>query len=121
MANTTTRQPTGAETADRLSAAEVTDTADTSPRAEEKKLTGKRVRGIPAVLTKAGDRATSIELRPSDLEAAGGPKISKTLRWDSRVDNSTLAVGGDNNPLTDEVAEFLTKRYPTSYEYMNQG
>lgn len=121
MANTTTRQPEGAATADRLTAAEVTDAADTSPRAVNKKLTGKRIRAIPAVLTKAGDRATSVELRPSDLEGAGGPKLSRGLTWDSRVNSFTLPVGGDSNPLTDEVAEFLTEKYPTSFEYINQG
>ncbi len=118
---TPTREPAGAATADRLDPAEVNDTADTSPRAAEKKLEGKRVRAIPAVLTKANDRATTVEIRPSDLDAAGGPKLSRTIKFDSRVNSFTVAVGGESNPLTDEVAEFLTKNYPTSFEYINQG
>jgi hypothetical protein len=106
---------------ERLSSDEVKDEADTSPRAAEPKLEGKRLRGIPAVITNAGDRSTTIEIRPQDLVLAGGPEIQRKLVFDARIDRSTLQVGSEDGQVTEEVADFLSKTYPTSFEYLDEG
>jgi len=90
------------------------DTADVSPRAPEPELSGKRVRAIPAVITNSGDRGTTIEVRKSDFASKGIDHA--TVVFDSRKDHFTLPVG--KNGLSEEAADFLTKNYPTSFEYM---
>lgn len=112
---------TASPTAGAPDAPVVTDEADTSPRAAEAKLDGKRVRAIPAVITKSGDSATTVELTPKDIAIAGGPSLSRTLKWDGRVDNFTLAVGTGNLQIPADVADFLTGSYPQSFEYINEG
>ena len=93
--------------------------ADVSPRAPEPDLSGKRLRAIPAVITKSGDRGTTVEVRARDFEAKGIEH--KTIRFDERRDNSTLAVGDKDGQISEEAADFLAKNYPTSFEYINQG
>lgn len=93
----------------KLSAAEVKDEADTSPRAVTSDLSGERVRAIPA---KGG---TTVIIRKSDFADHGIDH--KEVVWDFRVDNFTVPVGSD---LSKEAADFLTKNYPTSFEYMTQ-
>lgn len=115
-----TREPATAQT-ERLSAEEVNDTADTSPRAEEPVLTGKRLRGIPAVITKSGDTATTIEISPQDLAGVGGPELKRKVVFDGRIDSSTIAVGDEDGQIPESVADFLSKNYPTSFEYINEG
>lgn len=124
---TPTREPAGAAKPDPVAkgaatedaTGTITDPADVSPRSAEPKLKGKRVRAIPAVITKANDRATTVEVRPGDVEGAGGPTLSHKLTFDSRRDFCTLVVGDGNNQVPSDVAEFLTQNYPTSFEYMN--
>lgn len=115
-----TREPANGPT-ERLTTDEVKDEADTSPRAAEPKLTGKRIRGIPAVITRAGDRSTTIEVRPSDLATAGGPKLQRKIVFDGRIDSSTIEVGNEEGKVPTDVADFLTKKYPTSFEYIDEG
>jgi hypothetical protein len=98
----------------------IVDPADVSPRAASPKLSGKRVRGIPAVITKSGDRGTLIEVRPVDVSTAGGPELKHTLKFDTKREYGTLVVGDGNGQVPSDVAEFLTKNYPTSFEYVNE-
>lgn len=122
------QRPTSAGTADPGAAAPLSadeqaqvlasDTADVSPRAEAPNLSGKRVRAIPAVITKSGDNATTVEVRKSDFAAKGIDH--PTVVFDYRKDNYTVGVG-DGAPLSQEAADFLTKNYPVSFEYMNEG
>lgn len=113
-----TREPATGPT-ERLTASEVTDARDVSPRADEPELKGKRVRAIPAIITNKGDQATTVEIRPEDLQLAGGPELSRTVTWDARVDSSTVVVGDNHGQIPNDVAEFLTGNYPQSFEYMN--
>lgn len=108
----------GAATEDE--AGNVIDPADVTPRAVETKLTGRRLRGIPAVITKSGDRGTMIEIRPVDVATAGGPELKHVLRFDTQRESATLVVGDEDNQVPSDVAEFLAKNYPTSFEYMNE-
>lgn len=91
------------------------DTADVSPRAPEPDTSGKRVRAIPAVITKTTGNATTIEVRKSDFAAKGIDH--PTVTFDERKDRFTLPVGKPGG-LSQEAADFLTKNYPTSFEYM---
>jgi hypothetical protein len=91
------------------------DTADTSPRAPEPDLSGKRVRAIPAVITRTTGNATTIEVRKSDFASKGIDH--PTVVFDERKERFTLPVGKPGG-LSEEAAEFLTKNYPTSFEYM---
>ena len=97
--------------ADRLSTAEVKDEADTSPRAVTSDLTGERVRAIQA---KGG---TTIIVNEKDFNDHGINHPSVT--WDFRHDDFTVAVG-NGKPLSKEAADFLTKGYPLSFEYISK-
>lgn len=114
MAGTNRPHPTepspGAENTP-LSAAEVTDSADTAARAPEADLSGKRVRAIPA---KGG---TTIVVDAQDF-ANNGIKHPK-VTFDFRKDNFTLAVG-EGKPLSKEAADFLTSFDKSTFEYLDQ-
>lgn len=110
-----TREPANGPTA-RLTADEVQDTADTSPRGPEPQTGGKRIRAIPAVITKSGDRSTSVEVRRSDFANKGIEHPSVTFKFDK--DNFTLPVG--ENGISEEAAKFLTENYKTSFEYIGE-
>lgn len=109
-----TREPQGAANAGALSPAEVADTADTSPRAPAADTSGRRVRAIPAVITKSGDTASRVEVRRSDFANQGIDHAG--VIFDFKKDRFTLPVGP--NGLSEQAAEFLTKNYPTSFEYL---
>lgn len=96
------------------------DSGDTAKKAEAPKLTGKRVRAIPAVITKSGDTGTTIEI-PEEAFRNNGVE-HPAVKFDYRHDNFTLAVGNpEKGELSEEAAELLTKNWPTSFEYMDQG
>ena len=107
------RQPAGADAAGPLSAAEVVDTADTSPRAPAPDLSGKRVRAIPY----AG--GTTVEVTSKDFRDNGIKH--PTIVFDFRRDNFTLPV--DPKPgqkgLSKEAADFLTREHGHQFEYMS--
>lgn len=93
------------------------DRADVSPRAASPKTSGPRIRAIPAVVTKSGQRSSRVEITRQNFADKGFDH--PTVVFDFRTDNFTLPVGGDDG-IDKEVADFLTKNYPTSFEYMNK-
>src|SRR5574337_1891381 len=101
MTARTHREPPGADKAGPLTAAEVVDTADEAVVHEEApKLTGKRVRAIPAF------GGTTIEIR--DIDFANGGIDHPTVIWDFRKNNFTVKVGEE---LSEEAAEWLTSEH----------
>jgi hypothetical protein len=94
----------------KLSTADVKDTADTSPRAADPDLSGKRVRAIPA---KGG---TTVLVRKQDFASKGIDHPD--VKFDYRTDKFTLPVGKGKS-ISTEAADFLTKNYPTSFEYLD--
>ena len=113
---TPTKQPEGAETADKLEVAEVTDERDVTPRVGGGKLTGKRVRAIPYM------GASTVRVRCSDFKKASNGKIDHPdVEWDFRKSDFTLPVGEAEGELSQEAADFLTATYPTDFEYMDDG
>jgi hypothetical protein len=120
MAGRTTAGTREPGVADSLSPAEAedilaSDEADVSPRADTA-VSGKRVRAIPAVITKNGDRGTVVEINKSDFSRHGIEQ--NTVVFDSLRENFTVPVGSGENCLSSEAADFLTKNYPTSFEYI---
>ena len=93
------------------------DTADNTVKAEEKELSGKRVRAIPAVITTNGDHGTVVEVRSSDFQAHG--VTHDTVKFDQFRDNFTIAVGPGSSQISEEAAELLTKNWPMSFEYID--
>ena len=93
----------------KLSATEVKDEADVSPRFNTNSTGGERVRAIPS---KGG---TTIVVRKSDFANNGVDHDDVT--WDFRKDSFTVEVGVD---ISKEAADFLTKNYPTSFEYISK-
>jgi len=85
----------------------VTEKADTS---------GKRVRAIPAIVTKSNQRSTTVEVRRSDFKTIGIDH--PTVVWDFRKDNFTVKVGEGANQISAEAAKALTEQFPTSFEYI---
>lgn len=113
-----TREPGGAESLSPVEKDDIlaSDEADVSPRAASTATSGKKVRAIPAVITKNGDAGTVVEVRKSDFARNGIDQ--NTATFDSMRENFTLPVGEGNNCLSKEAADFLTKNYPTSFEYI---
>lgn len=114
MAGTKAQDTTKAE-ADEPTVGNVPDARDTSPRAKAD-LSGKRVRAIPSVITKNGDRSTTIEIRRSDFKSADIDH--PTVQWDFRRDNFTVKVGDRAGQISEAAAEFLTSKHPQSFEYI---
>lgn len=114
-----TSAPAAAPKADdeALTPGEVSDSRDSSPRAKAD-TAGKRVRAIPAIITKKQDRSTTVEVRRSDFKAVGIDH--PTVVWDFRKDNFTVRVGSKPGQLSQEAAEYLTENHPTSFEYINE-
>ena len=120
-------RPTPAETKDLGPAADLSedeqkkildsDVADNAVKAEQKPLTGKRVRAIPAVITNNGDHGTVVEVRSSDFLAHG--VTHDTVKFDQFRDNFTIAVGPGSAQISEEAAELLTKNWPMSFEYID--
>lgn len=106
------REPVGADKAGPLHISEVTDTADTSPRAVSN-LKGRRLRAIPY----AG--GTTIVVSQADFRANG---ISHpTVTFDFRKDHFTLPVDPPKGQagVSKEAAEFLATNHPNQFEFMN--
>jgi hypothetical protein len=99
--------------AGKLDVAEVKDEADVSPRTAPADTSGKRIRAIPY------QNASTVRVRPMDFNL-GGIKHD-LVEWDFRKDNFTLPVGGDNEVISQEAADYLTKNFPTDFEYINDG
>lgn len=111
-----TKQPEGAATADKLTTAEVKDTADTSPRTAPPNVSGKRLRAIPY------QNASTVIVKRVDFRTASSGEIDHPdVRFDFRKDNFTVPVGGKEAIITDEAADFLASNYPTDFEYINDG
>lgn len=85
---------------------EVVDTADTSPRQEAAK--GEKVRAIPFA------HGTTVIIRAQDFKTAGNIE-HPDVTWDFRV-NDFCATVGEN--ISKEAADFLTKNYPDSFQYV---
>ena len=96
----------------RLTTAEVKDEADSARRAPEPDLSGKRLRAIPA---RGG---TTVKVRRRDFSDHGIDHPD--VEFDFRKDDFTVAVGEDGG-ISSEAADFLSKNYPTSFEYLDQG
>lgn len=95
-----------------LSAEEVKDERDTSPRAPRASTSGPRLRAIPA---KGG---TTVLVRRRDFKAHGVDHGD--VKFDFRKDNFSLAVGKDKG-ISKEAADFLSEQFPESFEYLDQG
>lgn len=93
------------------------DTRDVSPRVKSDN-SGKRVRAIPANITKSTGRATTIEVRRSDFKSHDIEH--PTVTWDFRKDNFTVKVGDRPGQINSQAAEFLTSNFPMSFEYINE-
>ncbi|AAN02082.1 gp28 [Mycobacterium phage Barnyard] len=91
------------------------DKRDVSPRAAGPDTSGKRVRYIPY---KGG---THVELRKSDFKQAFGvdhPGVQANFRNNI----FTFEVGdGKRNTLSQEVADLLTEKFPTMFEYLDES
>jgi hypothetical protein len=92
----------------KLNPQEVKDERDTTPRVRTDETSGKRVRAIPA---KGG---TVVRVTQGDFKSHG--VNSPTVEFAFLKDNFTLPVGGS---LSKEAADFLTKQFPESFEYMS--
>ena len=114
-----TREPGEADalTPDEQEQIRASDSADKAVRTEPD-LSGKRVRAIPAVITKNGDRGTTVQVRAEDFQAKGIEH--RTVTFDARTDNYTLPVGDGDGQISKKAADFLTKNYPYSFEYMGE-
>ena len=96
------------------------DTADNAIKGAGPDLSGRRLRAIPAVITKSGDKGTTVEVRDIDFAQKGIEH--PTVSFDARNNNYTLAVGdGDGAEISTKAADFLAKSYPTSFEYLDNG
>jgi hypothetical protein len=91
------------------------DEKDVSPRAAAVSFSGKTIRAIPTVITKGGETGTTVEVRRSDFHNFGIDH--DTITFDSFRTNYTLPVGEEGG-VSQEAADFLTKNFPTSFEYM---
>src|ERR1700749_4786707 len=100
----------------KLDPSEVKDEKDTTPRVGSVDLSGKRVRAIPY------HNASTVIIRSKDFKDASRGEIEHPdVTWDFRKDKFTVPVGGKDPVLTKEAADFLTKNYPESFEYINNG
>lgn len=115
--NAGTRDPGAADslTPEEQEEVRASDSRDNARRARSD-TSGKRIRAIPAVITKSGDRSSRVEVSKENFRDKGIDHPSVT--FDFQKDNFTLPVG--ENGVSEEAADFLTKNYPTSFEYMNQ-
>ena len=95
-----------------LTAAEVTDERDVTPRAPGPDLSGKRVRAIPTL------GATTVRLSTHDFRDLGVAD-HPNVEWDFRKDRFTVGVG-DGEQLSDKAADVITSKFPQSFEYMGK-
>lgn len=108
----TTQRKTDLPESGELSAEEVKDDRDTSPRGGQPDKSGTRVRAIPA---KGG---TEVVVRKSDFKQSldiDHPEV----KWNFRKDDFTVKVGEDGG-ITKEAADALTKKHPESFEYIQE-
>lgn len=98
----------------------LTDDADVSPRAatpSHSVAAKKKLRAIPAVITKNGDTGTRVEIRKADFSRKGISHDS--VVFDVQKNNFTLPVGNGDDCISKEAADFLVNNYPTSFEYIS--
>ena len=96
----------------KLSPSEVKDDKDSTPRVGGK-LSGKRVRAV------GYQNATTTKIRRVDFKTASNGEVDHPdVTWDFRTDDYTVPVG---DRLSQEAADFLTKNYPETFEYINDG
>ena len=95
-----------------LTHADVNDEKDSAVKAPGPDLSGKRVRAIPA---KGG---TTVLVRRADFRQKGIDHGDVT--FDFRKDRFTLPVGSKDGQLSEKAADFLTKNYPESFEYLSE-
>ena len=112
-----TRDPGAAAslTADEQKAILDGDEADVSPRAATS-IVAQRIRAIPTVITRNGDQSTRVEISRNDFRKKG--IAHETIVFDFLHDNFTLPVGDHEGYVQKEAADFLTKNYPASFEYV---
>lgn len=95
------------------------DSADNAIKGAGPDLSGKRLRAIPAVITRSGDKGTTVEVRREDFQAKGIDH--DTVSFDARNDNYTIRVGDGDGEISEKAASFLAKNYPYSFEFMGNG
>jgi hypothetical protein len=115
-----TREVPGAENAAPLTPEEqnevrAADTADVSPRAAGPDLSGERVRAV----FYGGGTTKEVSKRDFARFEIDHPSVV----FDFRKDDATLRVDPPKgfSGLTKEAADFLTSRFPTEFEYVDQG
>lgn len=107
--------PAAELTEDEQEAVRQSDKRDVSPRAAGPDTSGKRVRYIPY------GGGTHAELRKGDFKRAFGVD-HPSVQANFRNNVFTFEVGdGKRNTLTEEVADLLTKNFPTMFEYLDEG
>lgn len=92
------------------STSDVPDEADTAARAEAGSIDGKRVRAIPY------QNGSSVIVERADFAAHDIDQ--DTVKWNWLVDHFTVKVGTGHNQISEKAADFLTKAYPETFEYM---
>lgn len=107
--------PAAELTEDEQEAVRQSDKRDVSPRAAGPDTSGKRVRYIPY---KGG---THVELSKADFKRAFGvDQAGVTANFRNNI--FTFEVGdGKRNTITEEVADLLTKNFPTMFEYLDES
>lgn len=90
------------------------DKRDVSPRGPGPDTSGTRVRYIPY------GGGTHAEVRSSDFQREG--LNHQTVNFNFRNNVFTAEVGnGEQGTLSQEAADMLTSKYPTMFEYLDEG
>lgn len=103
---TVTPDPNGSE------APPVTDAADTSPRGPAPDTSGKRVRAVPY------QKGSTVRVREATFREHGIEH--PTVVWDYRKDNFTVAVGTQDGQISEDAANFLTRKFKETFEFLDQ-
>ncbi len=74
------------------------------------------IKAKPAAITTSGQTATTVEVRDSDFANAG--ITHHTVVFDFRVNDCKVEVGEGSHQISKEAADFLTKNYSASFEYV---
>lgn len=90
----------------------VTDTADTSPRGPAPDTSGKRVRAVPY------QKGSTVRVREATFAEHGIQH--PTVVWDYRKDNFTVAVGTQDGQISENAANFLTRKFKETFEFLDQ-
>lgn len=89
------------------------DTATIETTEVSEPAAGKKVRAKPAVITHSGDTSNEVEVTRGDFA-------------DHNIEHDTVSFKANRNDfcvpvgkgLSEEAADFLTKNYPESFEYV---